>query len=225
MSQISTRNLDALPDVDRLKALLQSLATLDAIISPEWEYRYYSFNSKWSRGEQMGSMRNGSGDELFALFNRAGCFIKGFAHEYPMTPYRTQPPEMWPGMLEGVPDDFSSGVNEPAFSMSDVTFCLWRRYSDSSWSHGPIDFPNGDDPDGSAYLLAILNCEPATYCRFAEDYFESTVPVDSVRHVYKHSPLTDDVVASLNADTTLQGIAEDLAEIGYPTVESNITKP
>lgn len=216
MSQISTRNLDALPDVDRLKALLQSLATLDAIISPAWKYRYYSFNSKWSRGEQMGSMRNGSGDEFFALFNLAGCFIKGFAHEYPMTPYRTQPPQMWPGMLDCVPDDFSSGVNEPAFSMNDVTFCIWRRYSDSCWSHGPIDFPDGDDPDGSAYLLAILDGQPATYCQFAADYFESHVPIDSVRHVYDHLPLTDNVVVSLNSDATLKALAEDLTEIGYP---------
>lgn len=216
MSKISTRNLDSLPDVGRLQSLLKSLATLDAIMSPEWEYRYYSFNSKWSRSEQMGSMRNGSGDEFFALFNRAGCFIKGFAHEYPMTPYRTRPPETWARILDGVPEDFSSGVNEPAFSMNDVTFCLWRRYSDSAWSHGPIDFPDGDDPDGSAYLLSILDGEPATYCQFAEDYFESTVPVESVRHIYNHFPLTDTVVASLNADATLKQLAQDLIEIGYP---------
>lgn len=94
MSQISTANLDALLDVNRLKALFQSLATLDAIMSPEWEYRYYSFNSKWAKGEQMGSMRNGSGDELFVLFNHAGCFIKGFAHECQMSPYQTQPPKI-----------------------------------------------------------------------------------------------------------------------------------
>ena len=163
MSEISTRNLDALPDVDRLKPLLQSLAVLDAIMSPEWEYRYYSFNTRWSYSEQMGSMRNGSGDEFFALFNRAGCFIKGFAHECSMTPYRTQPPEIWTGILDGVPDDFSSGLNEPAFSMNEVTFCIWRRYADYSWSHGPIDFPDGDDPDGSAYLLEILDGDPKRY--------------------------------------------------------------
>lgn len=123
---------------------------------------------------------------------------------------------MWPGMLDGVPDDFSSAVNEPAFSMNDVTFCIWRRHSDSSWSHGPIDYADGDDPDGSAYLLATLDGQPATYCQFAEDYFESPVPMDSVRHVYKHLPLTDHVVVSLNSDATLQGLTEDLTEIGYP---------
>ena len=220
MSPVSTQNLDALPDVGRLKALLQSLATLDAIMSPdEWDARCYSFNSKWSRGEQMGSMRNGSGDEFFALFGRAGCFIKGFAHEYPMTPYRTKPPEIWPGMLDSVPDEFSSGLNEPAFSMDDVTFCIWRRYTESSWSHGAIEFPDVQDPDGSAYLLAILDGDPATYSQFAEDYFEATIPIESVRHVYNHLPLTNDLVLSLNPDASLKQIANDLTEIGYaPTL-------
>lgn len=216
MSQISSQNLDALPDVAHLKALLQTLATLDAILSPEWEYRYHSFNSQWSRSEAMGSIRNGYGDELFALFNPAGCFIKGFAHESPMTPYRTQPPEIWPGLLDSVPDDFSSCINEPAFSMNDVTFCIWRHYSDSSWSHGNIAFPAGDDPDGSADLLANLDGAPTTYCQFAEEYYEATSPMDSVRHVYNHLPLTETVVASLNADARLKDLAADLIEIGYP---------
>jgi hypothetical protein len=35
MAQISTRNLTPLPDVDSLKALLQSLAVLDCIMSPD----------------------------------------------------------------------------------------------------------------------------------------------------------------------------------------------
>ena len=56
---ISTRDLSGLPDIDALKRLMQSMAMLDAILSPEWEYRCYSFNSKWgARGcAQMGSMR------------------------------------------------------------------------------------------------------------------------------------------------------------------------
>lgn len=217
MPAISTRNLDALPDVDRLRRLLQSLAVLDAIMSPEWQYRYYSFNSKWSRGEQMGSMRNGCGDDFFALFNRAGCFLKGFAHEAPMSPYRTRPPTIWPGMLDGVPREFTSALSEPAFSMNEVTFCIWRRYSDPSWSHGPIDFPDGDDPDGSGTLLAILDGEPRSYRRFARDYYEATVPIASVRHVYNHLPLTDKIVESLNADVAIEDLADDLKEIGYPT--------
>jgi hypothetical protein len=83
---ISTRDLSFLPDVDRFRATLQSTAMLDAILSPEWEYGYYSFNAGWSAGEQMGSRRDGLGDHFFALFSSSGCWIKGFAHEAPMSP-------------------------------------------------------------------------------------------------------------------------------------------
>lgn len=216
MSHISTRNLDALPDVDGLKALLQSLAVLDAIMSSEWEDRYYSFNSQWSSEEQMGSMRNGSGDEFFALFNSAGCFIKGFAHECPMSPYRTEPPQIWPGMLDGLPEEFSSVLSEPAFSMDIITFGIWRRYSDPSWSRGALDLPDGDDPDGSAFLLEILDGDPDAYRRFAEEYYEISVPLDAVRHIYDHLPLTDNIIKSLNAAVSIEDLADDLSEIGYP---------
>ena len=64
--KITTENLDGLPDVARLKRLLQSMAMLDAILMPEWEYRYYSFNALWGEGEMMGSMRDGAGDEFLA---------------------------------------------------------------------------------------------------------------------------------------------------------------
>jgi len=30
--------------------------------------------------------------------------IVGFAHEAPMTPYAQDPPALWPGLLDGVPD-------------------------------------------------------------------------------------------------------------------------
>ena len=34
----------------------------------------------------------------------AGCCIIGFAHESAMSPYRKQPPELWPGLLSNVPE-------------------------------------------------------------------------------------------------------------------------
>ncbi len=60
---VQKQRLASLPDVESLKRLSQSLAILDAIMSPDWEFRYYSFNSKWSEGEMMASMRDGSGDD------------------------------------------------------------------------------------------------------------------------------------------------------------------
>jgi hypothetical protein len=130
---ISTRDLSRLPDIETLRRLMQSLAVLDAILMPEWQYRLFSFNSRWSKGEQMGSMRDGQGDDLFAHFTKAGCFLKGFAHESPMTPYREQPKRVWPGVLDSVPKTFAKSLAEPAFSMEDTTFCIWRLNGDPAW--------------------------------------------------------------------------------------------
>jgi hypothetical protein len=214
---ISTRDLKILPDVDRLRALLQSVAMLDAILSPdEWEYRYYSFNSQWSKREQMGSMRNGCGDDFFALFNSSGCFLKGFAHESQMSPYGRQPKVIWPGVLDSVPSAFAAALKEPAFSMEDTTFCVWRLYSDEAWQRGRIEFPRGADPDGSQTLLVILDGKPKTYKAWAEDYYERRVNLAVVKQVYAHEPLTEELVQQLNADVTLKELAGDIKEIGYP---------
>ena len=213
---ISTRALGSLPDIDGLRRLLQSLAMLDAILSPGWDSRYYSFNARWSRGEQMGSMRNGQGDDLFALFDGAGCFLKGFAHEAPMSPYRRRPKQVWPGVLDAVPPQFAGGLSEPAFSIEDATFCIWRRYGDASWQVGPIEFPAGADPDGSELLLSPLDGDPETYATWAESYYRRPVHRAAVGQVYAHRRLTEVLVRQLNPKTSLERLAADRKEIGYP---------
>lgn len=213
---ISTRELTLLPDVDGLRRLLQSMAMLDAILCPEWQYRYYSFNAGWSVGEQMGSMRNGSGDEFFAHFSAAGCWLKGFAHECPMTSNRENPPRPWPGVLNAVPAEFASCLREVAFRVADVTFCIWRRYVDEGWQVGPITFPTvHPDPDGSEFLLSRLDGRPESYCTWAAHYYEREVELAAVDHVYRHLPITREVVARLNSEVSLDELAADICEIGY----------
>src|SRR6266403_3002746 len=133
MKNPSTRSLADLPSLNELMRQTQAIAMRDAILSPEWEYRYYSFNSEWGPGAMMASMRNGSGDDYFILFDQHGAAIKGFDHEAIMSPSKNTPPVVWPGMSDSVPGDFSSFLNEPAFSMEDVTFCIWRRHGDAEW--------------------------------------------------------------------------------------------
>jgi len=219
---ISTRDLSGLPDINDLKRLMQSMAMLDAILCPEWHLRYYSFNSKWGKGAQMGSMRNGSGDDLFALFTKDGCFLKGFAHEMPMTPYAKRTRKVWPGVLDSVPSVFERGLNEPAFMMENTTFCIWRQYSDNCWQVGKIKFPsNHSDPDGSAFLLSICDGKPETYREWAHDYFDlgstgANLTLDHVRHVYAQKPLTTKLVKAINPELTLAKLKADIEEIAYP---------
>lgn len=44
---ISTRSLERLPAITDLRRIMKGLAALDAMLSADWESRYYSFNSKW----------------------------------------------------------------------------------------------------------------------------------------------------------------------------------
>jgi hypothetical protein len=215
---ISTRDLSLLPGVDDLRRTLQAMAMLDAILCPEWQFRYYSFNATWAPGEQMGSMRNGSGDDLFAHFSAIGCLLKGFAHEYPMTPYREDPPRVWPDVLDAVPSEFAACMREPAFEVENVTFCVWRRYIDPHWQIGPVKFPTDDsDPDGSEFLLSALDGRPESYQEWAMGYYELEIPLASVKHVYCHRPLGRDVIASLHSKMLLSELAADIKEIGYPS--------
>ena len=210
---ISTRDLRNLPDIPSFRRLVRALAMLDAILSPEWEYRYYSFDSHWATGEMMASMRNGSGDHWFALLCPAGIALHGLAHEAPV--YRMGDP--WPGLFDALPGEFRVNfLEEPAFDTANSTFCIWRRPRDTAWSRGPVQLPDGEDPDGSADLLANLDGDPERYRAFAAGHFERSLARDDVAAIYAHAPLTELLVRRLNPDVTLASLAEDIDEIGYP---------
>ncbi|MFD9407088.1 hypothetical protein ACFWBN_08710 [Streptomyces sp. NPDC059989] len=210
-----------LPAIAELRNLCRSLAMLDAILSPDWESRYYSFNAGWAAGEEMASMRNGSGDEYSIVFSAAGGYVRGFSHESAMSPYGNDG-EPWPGVIDEVPEAFRPFVEEPAFTDEDgvpvVTACLWRSETDAQWRHGTIDFPEGRaDPDGTTGLFQLLVARsPEAFQRFAEDYYEVNVDLEAVSHVYALRPLDQELVSSLNAEVALADLAQDISEIGYP---------
>jgi hypothetical protein len=213
---ISTRDLTVLPSIPRLNRITKSLALLDAIITPEWDHRYYSFNSKWSAGQEMASMRNGQGDAWFCVFSDVGVFLKGFDHESQMSPWSTKPTNVWRGVLDEVPDKFDPFATEPAFSMADTTFCIWRGHDDDRWRTGHIEWPSGEDPDGSEWMLLILDGDPQKYKSWAETCYKRSVSPELINHVYEHHPLTDEFVLRLNPERDLKTLASDVEEIGYP---------
>ncbi|GLX02185.1 hypothetical protein [Microtetraspora sp. NBRC 16547] len=211
-----------LPEIPKLRDLCRSMAVLEAILSPEWSSRYHSFDASWGPGEEMASMRNGSGDEYSIVFSAAGAYIRGFDHEAVMSPYGNDGP--WPGVLDSVPEVFRTCVQEPAFcdehGMPVVTACLWRAAGDDCWRVGEIDYPDGvGDPDGAVHLFArLVDSSPEAFRRFAEDYYEVPVGLDAVRHVYALRPLTQTVVTTLNADLSVEDLTDDLAAARYPSV-------
>jgi hypothetical protein len=199
---------DNLPEPKLLLKLLQSLAVLDAILSPEWEDRYYSFQSKWSELSQMAGIRNGCGDEVFFLFNEAGCYIKGFSHEY------WNPDEGTDVHYDLVPLEFVEGVEEPAFSPEHVSFCFWYSNQAKAWQSSRTVKPV---PNEELFLLNCLEGKPVLYQEFATFYYERKVRLSVIESIYDHEPITEEVLLHLNPNAVQSEIDAELAEIGYPS--------
>jgi hypothetical protein len=215
-----------LPDIATVRALSQSFAVLDAILSPDG-YATYAFDSRWGEDEELASMDNGSGDEYSIVFTASGAFIRGFDHESPMSPFGEDDYATWPGLVESVPQEFAAQVAEPAFCHDGgagpfltVTVCLWRLHDDPAWRTGDIDFPRTDrteDPDGSAWMFGLLaKGTPEAYCAYAADHFETVLDPADVRQIFEHRPLSADLVRRINPDTDLAALSETLEAIGYP---------
>ena len=182
----------------------------------EWDYRYFSFDANWGEGETLASMRDGSGDSYFILFNSFGAVIKGYGHESPMAAYAVDSGKVWSGVIDELPPEFEAILTDPAFAAEETSFCIWRKYSDSKWQTGKIEFPDGEDPDGSEDLLFMLDGIPKTYQQWAMEYYEKDIPLDAVKAVYEHKPLTQQLVSSLNPERRFEDLESDLDEIRYP---------
>ncbi|MFD3707030.1 hypothetical protein ACFWUP_28165 [Nocardia sp. NPDC058658] len=195
--------LSRLPDIATLRQRCQAMAMLDAVLSPEWEDRYYSFNAAWGDAEELASMRNGSGDNWFIVFSAAGVYGQCFDHEAPNAPE----------VLDAVPAVFGPYVTEPAFAdhtgSQAVTACFWRE-NDAAWGAAAAD-RGGDD-----LLELLLDGTPEAYKIWAEDYYEVDVNLAAAQHVYAMQPLTTEIVADLNPDVEISDLEDDIAEINYP---------
>jgi hypothetical protein len=204
---ISTKNLQLLPDYNTLKSICKAIAVLDAIISPEWEYRYYSFNREWCEEEEICEMRNGEGDQMLILFCEEGCTINGFAHEY-----EQQDKEK---LTKGLPPIFHDFIyGEPVNSIG-TTFCLWTTQS-NQWQLGELT----ESDDNSDEMLSILDGRPETYIDWAKNYFEDAFKRESataaISKIYGGEALTKEMVLSIADLEDFDHLEADLKEIGYP---------
>lgn len=190
----------SLPPPADLERICKGLAALDAMMSDDWESRYYSFNKAWNKKskERMASMRNGSGDDWFILFSPAGVFVKAFWHEYPR--------EDADAIYAGIPKGLAKQRKENAFFMEDVTF---GGYHDGkTWTLRGNAKPMADE-------LAILSGDPAAYREYVAQVFEVKVPVDAITKVLAGTKLDAKLVAKISTERTLAELKADLAEIGY----------
>ena len=206
---ISTKNYSLLPDRNSLETICKAISVLDAILSQEWQYRYYSFNSKWDTNERCLQMRNGSGEEMHILFREDGCAINGFAHEY-----EQQDKSKLTYNLPPIFNDFILG--EPVTSIG-TTFCLWTSQL-KNWQVGQLE----NYEDNSEEMLNIFDGKPQTYINWATDYFEesykeSGIPIEIVTKIYNGQTVTKEMVLSIvDKLEDWEQLEKDLIEIDYP---------
>ena len=195
----SLKDINNLTSIAALKKRAQGLALLDAIISPQWEYRYFSFDSDWdeSCNEVMASMRDGSGSEYFLLFSSHGAIGKVFTGEVLVSNSEIH---------SGIPIEFSNFTNEKAFSMSNATFVFWRSSLSSFWSVLPgnlLSFP----------LLGFLFGDASVYVSYASHVHGIIIDHELVSSVFDYLAVTPLQLKGMNPQLTVEDLAEDIGEI------------
>ncbi|OUJ73180.1 hypothetical protein [Hymenobacter crusticola] len=206
---LSTLTYTALPSQEKLQAICKAVAVLDALNSPEYEYRYYSYNKGWAEGEEVFEMQDGEGDQMLILFRAEGCVINGYASDYEESDKNQ--------LTRGLPDVFDEFIfGEPVNSIG-TTFCLWYTPA-HKWQIGQLE----TDEDGSENFLDIFDGNPHTYIEWASEYYDEdqdrpAPSLDAVTSIYQGKPLTKDLALAIVPHVEdWQQLERDLQEIGYP---------
>lgn len=194
---------------EALKRLLRAYAVLDAILSPEWEYRYFSYDPHWGNGQHMASIRNGGGDDVFIWFGPAGVYIKGFAHEL----YDWDSKDEVDALYASVPAAFHEAVNEPAFTPLHLTYCFWREAGEASWDSIVSDY---DKKAGATHLLDIVNQDPRSFQSYAASYHEIDLALGDIESVFNEMPLRAAKVKAINPNADNNAVLEEVGKMGYP---------
>ncbi|MGI5185870.1 hypothetical protein ACQEVZ_57460 [Dactylosporangium sp. CA-152071] len=210
---------ERLPAVEVVRRRCKALAVLDAIVGGD----YYTYDRAWG-GDEAAAMRNGSGEEYDIVFTAGGgAFVRGVYHESSM--FRYTDGGLWPGLLDGLPQEFEAMAAEPTFSgpggTLDATFVLWRRAGDERWHAGEdIDFSPADDdevdPDGSWLLDVLFDDIAEQYCTYAEEVHEVVLPRAAVGHVAAFLPLTGAVIRAINPAAAPGHVRVAAEKYGYP---------
>ena len=185
--------------IKNLTNKLKSLALLDAIVEPEWEYRYFSYDSNWSDTEEMGSLRDGSGGQWF-------LWTSGHLAGYKCV----SPEDGLIANLEEVklqfPEVYKPFINEPAFTMDHAT-TIWYLTNNEWVKHGK----------SVKYLIGldtISNWGPKEYISWASEYYEREIDLVAVQNIFAQE-FSEKDAKLLNKKIDLINLEKEILEIGF----------
>ncbi len=235
---LTTQRLDLLPDINDLKKVCKSIAVLDII----YDGQFCLNNDYYSNDNYMLFEFVDFPDAFFKVFfNTHGSVITGHSDNSSMHPMYQKPRELWKGLVDTLPKEFSEILkirNSYEKEINYITFCVWKKYSDSKWQIGDIkfptfeeDFPNGsnDDaiepnnyiPDCSNEQFYILDGKPESYLEF-DFNCSSGLKINNIKEIYDWVPLetiikhsSDDLLRSSIKKLHRTKLAE-IVRTGYP---------
>lgn len=181
----------------------KAISVLDAILCPEWEYRFYSYNSQWSENEEFCEMQDMGGERFQILFREEGCVINGAHADYEDTDKSL--------LTEGLPEVYNEFLFGQPVASYGTNFCIWTD------EKGEWQYNETGKADGKDELLYILDGNPATYKQWAEEYFEvDEIPLNVIEQIYRGETLTEDMVMAVNPEMEdWEQLISDLEEINY----------
>lgn len=187
---------------DHFKEKLKCLALLNAIIEPDWEYRYFSYNSQWGDGDEMASLRDSCGGEWFILFSKGRVAFKCTSPVDGLVNNFSQ-------LKDSMPIEYSGFINEAAFSM-DSGSCIWYLEGDTWVKLGGMvsDLPNPE---------VIQQMSATDCCQFFESIYEQKFEVDKVKPILDGG-LNIEMALTINSDLNLDNLKLDMLEIGIPSL-------
>ena len=168
--------------IEHLRNKMKTLALADAILMPEWEYRYFSYNSKWSDTQEMGSLRDGSGNEWF-------LWLSGNLAGYKCLSLDDGIMSDIDSVKSTIPSQYKEFLDEPAFAMDKAT-CIWHL-NDSEWvKHGL----------GVAHLIDVEQISEWTveeYHSWATEYYETDSDITSLQKLFNNQ-FSEELAKQLN---------------------------
>lgn len=186
-----------------LRRKLQACALADAIIEPDWEYRYFSYNAHWADQEAMASLRDGSGGEWFLWLAQspAGVALAGYKCWSPADGAMAD----LPAIKDRLPEAYQAFVTEPAFSMDTAT-SLWYLHAGHWLKHG-LKVEHLID------LEQVMAWTARDYHAWAEEYYERELPLIDLERLFNHD-VDLKLAKRLNPAMDGPALREDLQEIG-----------
>lgn len=180
-----------------MKEKLRAIALCEAIISPDWESRYYSYNAHWGEDEELASMRNGSGGKWF-LWIKRDLMAFNCIDDVPSLDNISE-------VLAQFPADSSGFIAEPAFTLPESCFLMY--FQNGNWTK----FGTATELVKSAQ--AVFEWQPVDYVTWAQEYYGRDIDLYAVKDIF-NGKITEEIVRKLNPDIGLQELKTDLQEIG-----------